>query len=40
MHKFQIIPEITLKNVICDKDVEIKANKHLKGEYKYPFVIK
>jgi glucose-1-phosphate adenylyltransferase len=40
MQKGNIGPGVVLENVICDKDVHITANKHLKGEYTYPLVIK
>jgi len=40
MQKCEIGPNVILENVICDKDVFITANKQLKGEDKYPIVIR
>lgn len=40
MQKGEIGPQVVLENVICDKDVQISTNKHLKGEASYPLVIK
>lgn len=40
MQKGNIGSGVILKNVICDKDVHITANKQLKGESSYPLVIK
>jgi len=40
MQSCEIGAGAVLENVICDKDVFITANKHLKGESNYPLVIK
>jgi len=40
MQHGEISSGVVLENVICDKDVVISAHKQLKGESKYPIVIK
>jgi glucose-1-phosphate adenylyltransferase len=40
MQKGDIAENVSLQNVICDKNVSITAGRHLKGEVTYPLVIK
>ena len=40
MQSCEIGPRVVLENIICDKGVIINADKRLKGEVKYPIVIK
>lgn len=40
MQKGKLGENVVLENIICDKEVNITENKHLKGERNYPLVIK